>query len=76
MYACPQPSAWNNELGFQGGDGVGDYRDEQDGLTGAFSGSSVGDMLTGVVNGFVTDLPVLDGRCVTECSLETTCSPC
>ena len=66
VYLLPQPSLWNTELGFQGGFGVHDYVDEQDGALALYSGNSVGNPFTGVVNGLVTDLPNLDGRSVSE----------
>lgn len=61
-----QPSLWNTELGFEGGFGVHDYVDKQDGALALYAGNSVGNPITGVVNGLVTDLPNLDGRSVIE----------
>lgn len=50
------------ELGYEGGFGIRDYKDGQDGAVGAYKGNSAGDPVTGIVSGIVTDLPVLDGR--------------
>jgi hypothetical protein len=57
-----QPSRWNVELGYEAGDGIRDFMDGQDGSLAQFDGNSVGYPVTGIVNGLVTDLPVLDGR--------------
>ena len=53
---------WNTELGFQGGQGLYDFRDGQDGALAAYTGAGVGYGRTGVVNGLATDAPVNDGR--------------
>ena len=50
------------ELGFEGGLGLYDFRDLQDGLMGVFEGAGSGYGRTGVVNGLATDAPVGDGR--------------
>ncbi len=51
-----QPSVWNTELGYDGGSGLQDFVDLQDGSLGQHRGAGAGYPRIGVINGLAVDL--------------------